>query len=548
MSSISKINSFEKVNMAELKANQVNTNPIAVQGNYGYDSFTPSFKGAKVSADLPEKLEKGLMARLGDKFNKGLFRKALTIFMGAAVLAGTAVTQTSCQKVEVNVDMSALINAFLAYMEVLKAQNDQIIANQEHTNELLEQNNKLLQYHINLQIAQGHTLDEILAQLQQNGLYLEDLVEGNEDLMAIMREIRDLVKENNSLTAEGNQLLAKIIGITLDIYNMTSLNNDELTEITSMLHNLIQHVSGMSHMLLNYYNTIIALLQGLDAHLLSMGADIINQMLVMDEHQQENFAQAMTMMQNIQDENQAMFLQLMARLASMQQAQQNQYLGLMAFLQGMQQQFHGDYLAMLDMLAQIQAGNEAGVNAILAAIQNMGAGMAAQFAQLWEHLDQIEANQVTQIQQIANLYVSIENGNATLDQILQAIQDLQFVNPEVNLDVIEGLLQQIYDRLDILGDINNNAQAAAQATQLIATTVNQIKAQIAQLNNNMTQYANINFDYLQQILDAILGIDIQECGCDCDQIIELLIQILTNLENGINHEGYEDEYGFINLP
>ena len=61
MSSIPKINNIGKVNFAKFQSNATTTNSMVSLKDYGYDSFTPSFKGGK-TAVVKNAGKKGLMA------------------------------------------------------------------------------------------------------------------------------------------------------------------------------------------------------------------------------------------------------------------------------------------------------------------------------------------------------------------------------------------------------------------------------------------------------------------------------------------------------
>ena len=92
MSSIPRISSIGKVKFAKFQATETPNNPVIVTKDYGYDSFTPSFKHANQKATT-NVLKKGAMGAVA-----------------ALMAAGTAVTNTSCNKPDMIVSQTVIIN------------------------------------------------------------------------------------------------------------------------------------------------------------------------------------------------------------------------------------------------------------------------------------------------------------------------------------------------------------------------------------------------------------------------------------------------------
>ena len=113
MSSIPKINGIGKVKFPKFQASNNTPNPTAPTASYGYDSFTPSFKGGKnASSKLASKLK----------------------VAGMATIAGLVAT-SCCKPMEINntVNISNETNITIDQSE-LNAYLEHIIA-------LLEENN-----------------------------------------------------------------------------------------------------------------------------------------------------------------------------------------------------------------------------------------------------------------------------------------------------------------------------------------------------------------------------------------------------------------------
>jgi len=598
MSSIPKINSIGRVKFAKFQANDPSSNPIpTTTKEYGYDSFTPSFRSGKTSA----------------------MTKVAGTALAALMAATGTVTLPACQK-----EQQPIINT------------------------------------VNVDVNIDLNFDDILAALQQNNQYLQQLVQQNEELKAIMLRIEKAVLAGNNLSQEQKALLMQILGAVLAI-NTNNPNN--LGAILALLEKMLDQLEQMNNQQATNYAAIIAALNNMSEQLQNQLIEILNAIGNLDEHMQEGYtailaqlngmstqlqngllavlshidhfsaavqaklnalialatqmnatmvactAQIMAQLQNMQEEQQLQALSILEAMNNMSTQQQQQFAGLMGFLhmfagqsqmnflavmhqltqmEGAQQQ---QYLSILNVLQQQGSGSglteeirdllvqilaqmqnmqsaqeqqylnvmsqlqnmqqaahadfiefmakltnlENGQQAILNAMEGMNAEFLAKFTQALAKLDTIIGNQATQIAQLAQIYAAIQNGNAQLSDINEFLQNLD-LGTGVNLDVIEGLLAEILASQNTANNLLNNMN---NNIAFILTTANTLQAQMEQVTNNQA----VLLDWQEAIWNKI-PVAMNNCNCEecCAQIIVILQQISEQIENlDWNHEGIDDD-------
>jgi len=448
---------------------------------------------------------------------------------------------------------------FAAILEAMNHMNEQMQA------QLLAILNSIQDLDANVQAG----FQALLAQLQGMSQTMQA------QLLAILNSIQGLGEDIQAMFNQfmstfnqfSQEIQAKLAAILTQMQNMQAAQQEQFLAILNQLHNMqeaqqeqyinilnqLQNLDPGSQQILldilaqlqamhatqqqqqlqqeQQYLNLLQQLQNMQEAQQQQFLAIIAQMQQMEAAQQQQYLNLMNLLTQMHGENQANLLAILSQMVNMQDAQEQQYLNLMAQLQNMQADAQSHFLAFMTKLTNLENGQQA----ILDAMQGMNAEFLAKFTEALAKLDTIEANQTTQISQLAQIYAAIQNGNAHLGNIEDLIRNLN-INPNVNLDVIEGLLAEILASQNtgnnLLAEMNDNIS-------FILTVSQTLQAQMAQVTNNQEILADWAENIFNKIPEAIEGCN---CGDCCAQIIEILIQIDEHIQElDWNHEGIDDD-------
>lgn len=534
MSSIQPINVLDKQEFAKMNKNEMTMNSyVSYLNNVNYDSFAPSFKGgrkeaAKTLTTAAKEEGKGFLADIGKNL-KNKVMKTLAILMMAG---GVATMTTSCDPI---VDIDITINQdYDALYELLAAQN-------EAQNELLRQ--ILLRL-----IANGETLEDINNNIINNGYKLDDLVAGNAELVAIMQRIEPKINHIDELSSAQVALLTNIFNVVMQIH---SDSNTNYANLVAWLNQLLDKLDEMEDQEAEHHSAIIQAMVQMSEELQAKLYAILMKLNTMDQHMQQGYFALLAQLHTMQAEQQQQVLNILNKLDQIGVNLQtllenfNNYsaqvqagiMQILAKLDGMELQLQQLVASALNII-----GNQ---ETIINLMQQMQAEALAAYAEIIAHMGTIEQNQQYNAEWLARIFVQLQNNGIQLSEINQFLRTINF-GPDVNLDVVIALLQQIIAQNE--QHHNELLQNNTQNTQLIVNAINLIRAQLTAMQNDFnTNFSPAHFDYLERILNAIMGIDIETCNCDCELIIELLEQIASDIHDGINHEGYEEEDPYAEL-
>ncbi|MCQ2744606.1 MAG: hypothetical protein MJ230_07445 [bacterium] len=579
MNSVPSVISLKSANLEQLKQNQnqnvyANQTPMSMMQ---YDTFSPSFKAkGNISNFKKAMLPKivGLEMFFGNVMQgaKNVVSPEIAPVMlgGLAVLAPA--TMTSCKKslIEpesptvivneggVTVNVNTEVNLYLNQNITITYDQSDIASlllaiqqqNIEMWNEVISH---LVEINGNLQV-----LPQIIALLVQQGAQLNDIItimdEGfqqiagdNEELKAILYAIQEAVTNGNNLSAQGNQMLASLIMIVSQLAHDQNIANNTIIQqlggldaVIALLQQAVQGINSMNENQQEAFTAFFATLQS-----------ILNKLDQMDENQQQAASALLNMGQAILD-----------KLGQMDETQQQAFNVFISLWQDIldkldnmdasQQQY---FTEMLNKVSQMDINCQEAFIQIINGIGQSSSDVLAAFATLFNKLDTIIANQndqnvqldeviqnqQTQIQELFAIYNKIEEGNVTMQEIKTVLENMSTGQyPQVDLALIESLLQQILAKQDAI--LNNNNENAT----LIASLLQVLNAKADAIQNSVNALSVQEHQDLMAILDAIQNINIPECGCDCGRIIELIVVIIQQLEEGgFNHEGIEDDFGDI---
>lgn len=163
------------------------------------------------------------------------------------------------------------------------------------------------------------------------------------------------------------------------------------------------------------------------------------------------------------------------------------------------------------------------------------------------HMENFEANQIAGLQQLAQIYQEIQQGNINLQAIQELIEQLKHecnMNAQAILAALQGMMIQINNQLN---QVNNNLQMLhmdlRDLKDIITNMAHEIEEQMNNILQNQVNGQAIIAEWLQAIWEKIpqaLG----NCNCEecCQQIIEILMQIIELIQNGDwNHEGIDNQ-------
>lgn len=593
MSSIQPINVLDKQELAKMNTNEMTMNSyVSYLNNVNYDSFSPSFQGSRDG--LAKKMSKAAEGK-GDGFfaNTGhkLRTKAMLLVMSLMTLLGVV----ACNKPLV--DINIVINQdYSALYDLLAQQMEQ---NNQNHEDMLELQRLMREVLLRL-IANGETLEEIDQHVVENGYHLEDLVAGQEELVGLVRILVEKMGHLEELGEGGNALGLQILQAILTMNSDQNANYDALIawlndvlmnklddmseqeaaqhaaiinammqmgeELQGTLLQILAKINTMDQHMQQGYFALLAQMQAIGQQLSAQLVELLSHMDEWGEEFLAKFNQLINSFNNLSQQVQAGIAAILARLDAVlqnQEEQQQQVLNILnklnqigANLETLLENFN-DYgaqvqagiiqiLAKLDgMSLQLQQLITGALNiignqqTIINLMQQMQAEALAAYAEIIAHMGTIEQNQQSNAEWLARIFVQLQNNGIQLSEINRFLQNVNF-GPDVNLDVVIALLQQIIAQNE--QHHNELLQNNNQNTQLIVNSINLIRAQLTAMQNDFnTNFSPAHFDYLERILNAIMGIDIETCNCDCELIIELLEQIASDIHDGINHEGYEEE-------
>ncbi len=583
MNSVPSVISLKSANLEQLKQNQnqnvyANQTPMSMMQ---YDTFSPSFKAKGNISNFKKAMLPKIVGL--EMFFDNIMQGAKNVVnpkIAPVMLGGLAVlapaTMTSCKKgdlwgpddptvivdegnvtVNVNTEVNIYLdqNITITYDQsdiaslLLAIQQQNIEMWNEVISHLVEINGNLqvLPQIIALLVQQGAQLDEIITIM---GAGFQQIAGDNEELKDILLKIQVAVDQGNNLSAQGNQMLASLIMLVSQLAADQNLANNTIIQQLGGLEHIIelmqQAVNDITTMNENqqvaytaFFATLQSILNKLDqmdenqqqaaSALLNMGQAILDKLGQMDETQQQAFNVFISLWQDILD-----------KLDNMDASQQ-QY-----------------FTEMLNKVSQMDINCQEAFIQIINGIGQSSSDVLAAFATLFNKLDTIIANQndqsvqlgeviqnqQTQIQELFAIYNKIEEGNVTMQEIKTVLENMSTGQyPQVDLALIESLLQQILARENANGDILNNVNNNAE---LIASLLQVLNAKADAIQNSVNALSVQEHQDLMAILDAIQNINIPECGCDCGRIIELIVVIIQQLEEGgFNHEGIEDDFGDI---
>lgn len=401
-----------------------------------------------------------------------------------------------------------------------------------NNNELLQQIlDKMDQLSANQQVY----FQQIIAQLMGMSGDLQALLNAmnlNNELLNQILNKMDLL--NAAIQNAVTQLLAKLDQI--DQHNQQGFLNviNHLDQFGAMVQQGITEILGKLDQLdATLQAGILAILNKLDqmdANQQQAVLAILNKLTQLDANNQEGLSQIIALLQGLNAQNTALFAQLLAKLDNIEANQVEQIQQLAAILAAIQ---NGNVQLenIMEFISELDLGDGVNLDVIVGLLQQL----LAQAQANGNTLGDINANQLTQIQQLAAIYAAIQSGNVQLDNIATMIANLDLGSASVNLDAIEGLLQQILAQSQTNGQILGNMQ---NNQTLIINAINQLKAQMMQVVTNQEEQTA----WLEEIFNKI-PTDLEGCNCDCETIIQLLITITEYLENGWNHEGIIDDFG-----
>lgn len=438
------------------------------------------------------------------------------------------------QNVNVTVDMSDLLAAIQELKQAIQEGNtnlqailDRLIAIQNKLDQLSD-NQSLLLNAVTTLIVNGDThFDGLMAALNAILAKLDQMDDNNAaNFTAILNAINGM---NAQMQVQFGDILAQLM--TMDEHQQEG--------IAAILAAIAQLDANQQQ---NAANIMEQLLQNND-----LLQQILNKMDQMDAHQQAGFQQILAQLMgmggdiqallNAMNQNNTLLNEILGKIDQLNANMQAGIAQILAKLDQMDQNQQQGILNILNMLTQMDQHQQEGVQNIIEILQGLNGQFLGMFAELFAHLDHIEANQLTQIQQLAEILAAIQAGNVQLDNIATLIQNLD-LGTDVNLDVIESLLEQILAQEQQNGNVLNNIE---QNQTLIINTINSLRAQITQIQQQFNDFANENLNYLLQILNRI-PTDIAGCNCDCEMIIQLLELIVECLQNpDWNHEGIINE-------
>ena len=472
-----------------------------------------------------------------------------------------------------------------------------LVAGMAHLEELGEGGNALglqiLQAILTMNADQNANYDDLVAWLNDilinklddmseqeaahHAAIIDAMMQMGEELQGTLLQILQWVSTLPEVIQNGYfALLAQLQGMSL--------------QLGAGLIQLIAHIDQWGETFQSQFNTLIQNFNNFSAQVQAGIAAILARLDAVLHNQEAQQAQILQLINNVNnwgeafmnqlntllahfdqfsEEMQAGIMLLMAQLQTMQEAQAQQVLNIInhmdqigEVLQTLLENFNqysaqvqagiAQILAKIDGLTlEVQQLVVSAINiignqqAIIALMQQMRAEALAAYAEIIAHMGTIEQNQQANAEWLARIFVQLQNNGIQLSEINQFLQSVNF-GPDVNLDVVIALLQQIIAQNEQHPNelLNNNNQN----TQLIVNAINLVKAKLNAMQNDFnTNFSPAHFDYLERILNAIQGIDIQTCNCDCELIIQLITQIANDIHDGINHEGYEEEDPYAEL-
>ena len=368
MSSVPKVISLKAVNSSKLKTNQMQNQNFATK-DYEYDSFTPSFKGKQ------------------SKFASGVKM--------ALLAAMTALAATSCKKEEplppvpsnpnpteqpTNGGHTTIVNVNQETNVTVTLSTEQIEAYLAEILEAINAGNAINQNILNELINGGVSMQTIIDYLEQNHQQLENLVHGQEDLTAILLDIKEIASHIESLGQAGNDLLNQILQAVLSLDANSNANHDAIVALI---------------------NEILAQMENLNG-----------QVGQMNEQQAANFAAIIEALNHMTQTMQAQLLAIMNAIHTLDANMQAGYQALLAQLNGMQSWQQNALMQLLGML-----------NNINGSINNLSANVIAKLNEL--------------IGQVNNMSQNMQSGIALL---LAQLQNMQSWNQEALLELFNTFL------------------------------------------------------------------------------------------------------------
>lgn len=610
MNSVPNVISLKSANLEQLKQNQnqnvyANQTPMSMMQ---YDTFSPSFKAKGNISNFKKAMLPKIVGL--EMFFDNIMQGAKNVVspkIAPVMLGGLAVVtpsiMTSCKKgdlwgpddstvivdegdvtVNVNTEVNLYLNQNItityeqsditALMQALQEQNEamwnQVISHLVEINGNLQ----VLPQIIALLVQKGAQLDEIITIMGEG---FQQIAGDNEELKAILNAIQVVVAHGNNLSAQGNQMLASLIMVVSQLAHDQNIANNTIIQqlggldaVIALLQQAVQGINTSNENDNIFYNMFFLMLQDALSKLdqlnggqqqlieavLTVGQAILNKISEMDDNLKQYALAYLNMGQNILDkidqvsaEGQALLLELSNKL---------QY--IMDHFDEYTEEQKQYYIQMINEVSQMRIECQVAFAQIINSLQNPSPEVLAALAELIAkadtiianqnnqsvQLDEVIQNQQTQIQELFAIYNKIVEGNVTMQEIrdlLQEIKDNPGQCPQVDLSFVETLLQQILARENANGDILNNVNNNAE---LIASLLQVLNAKADAIQNSVNALSVQEHQDLMAILDAIQNINIPECGCDCGRIIQLIVVIIQQLEEGgFNHEGIEDDFGDI---
>lgn len=488
----------------------------------------------------------------------------------------------------------ALLNSLLSTQSGMADNLEQILAKLN----ALEGQFPDLQSMLAAILAQLVTMGE---QEQTNAMLIIEGIAGNTQMLQqIYNAIQGIAGQNVQTQQLLQQIIAQLLGMNVNINDILAVLNDnnsllqqifaELQNLHGTVHQNAQNIVTLIMQGNDLSQQILAAINGLSADLRAYYLGLMGQMqangMTMEEIlawiQQNNqlLQEILAKLDQIDQNNQAGFLNVVAHLNQiddhlhegviailnkLDQLNSNQQAGILAILNSIdnlndnvlniinhlidielkldeqQQQDYSQYFqTIINKISQLSANQQVWFNDILNAINNMHDDIGGLVVQMLAKLDTIEQNQVTQIQNIAALMDELEACGVTLVEIRDLIGGLNPWGPQADLSVIEQLLAQLLAQSQTNGQVLQQIQGNQT---LILAAINSVRNQITVMRDQLGGWFTENNNLLQQILDAIEGLDIN-CDDCCEQIIIYLEQIIEILQNhdDWNHEGILEEF------
>ncbi len=425
--------------------------------------------------------------------------------------------------VDINAILQGVNNNSAFLQEILAAIQDlhgTVQHNAQTIIALMTQNNALCQEILeairNLDANMQAYYLGLLGQLQANGMTEQQILEwvqnNGQILEGILAEIQSL---HGDVNTNAQNILQQLV-----------VNNQLLDQIKALINSF-----GNQHS--QYLNQILA-------QLMHMGGDL-QALIAAVNANHDVLVSILGKMNSLGNTITNLLTEVLAKLDKIDQHNQAGFLAVIDKIDQLDANLRAKFIAVLNKLDQLDAHQQAGIIAILQRIDDLNANVLNIIEKLVdiEVLMQQGKDYTQQLNTLIQGMGTLQEGQAqqlqVLFEILAAIPSGSGGGANVDLTNIENLLTQILQQEQTNGNTLNNMN---YNIALINSTV----SGLVQLMQTVITNQDTQNTWLELIFNKI-PTDPGSCNCDCERIIELLIQISVQLQSGDwNHEGIIEEF------